>query len=94
MSGSKVNVIAIEKYFRSCIRCDIQEMNRDISSVRSNLKKATSTINYHNAIMDPGISVLYLKLKEKYDPPLGKLGLEALTKCPITMYAQVGQSSL
>ena len=37
----------------------------------------------------PGNSVLYIRLKETYDPPLGKLGLEALTKCPIINYVRI-----
>ena len=33
--------------------------------------------------------MLYIRLKETYDPPLGKLGLEALTKCPVINYVRV-----
>lgn len=48
------------------------------------------TISRHH----PGhISVLYVRLRESYDPPLGKSGLEALTRCPISMYAKVGATA-
>ena len=45
-----------------------------------------SSTEVHN----PGVTVLYMKLKDTYDPPLGKLGLEALMKCPIVKYVRVG----
>ena len=40
-----------------------------------------------------GVSTLYVKLKKKYVPPLGKPGLEALMKCSILWYVRVGDTA-
>ncbi len=37
--------------------------------------------------------MLYIRLKETYDPPLGELGLEALTTCPIITYVRVAYTA-
>lgn len=75
---------------------ELQKIKHDINSVKSDLRvveriahtlsKSAGTSLETN---DSGVSVLCIRLKETYDPPLGKLGLEALTKCPIINYVKI-----
>ena len=55
-------------------------MNREIETLKSDLRaieKTTSILsNSTGSPRDPGTSVLYVRLMNLYDPPLGKLGLE------------------
>lgn len=86
------------------VRCKISKRilipSGHLRSFRSDLRaieKTTSTLVASVSIppiaTDSGVSVLYLKLRESYDPPLGKSGLEALTRCPILQYNYQGGRS-
>ena len=70
------------EFFRSTVVGELQKIKHDINSVKSDLhavERITHTLS-NSAGTSPetnnsGISVLYIRLEETYDPPLGKLGL-------------------
>ena len=71
-------------------------IKQDITSIRNEghaIERSNSIqISYPDAYI-PEVSVLYVRLKKIYNPPLGKLGLEAMMKCDILHYVRVGDAA-
>ena len=94
-----------ERFFRSNVLAEIQKIKQDLILVKSNLQAverkscilSNSGNNFNSGNISEAhisdVSTLYVKLKKIYDPPMGKLGLEALMKCNILCYARVGDAA-
>ncbi len=89
-----------ERFFRSTMVGEIRTIQQDLASVKSDLRaveRNSRTLSNSTSISPEanvsGVSVLYVRLKKICDPPLGKLGLEALTKCSILQYVRIGDAA-